>query len=110
MGGANGVTDIVAAKGKRRGTSKRALAGLAALGAIGIAGLVAGWGASPVETVAMTPADVVALRFPADWNDDDTAPAAARAMPAIPSGSYALASAGERDAALLFNPHPSFPQ
>jgi hypothetical protein len=104
--------DIVAlAKGTRRGTSKRGLAGLAALGVIGIAGLVAGWGASPAEPVAMTPADVVALRFPADWNDDDdisTTPAAT--LPAIPTGSYALASAGERDAALLFNPRPSFPQ
>jgi hypothetical protein len=99
--------DIVAiAKGTRRGTSKRGLAGLAALGVVGIAGLVAGWGASPAEPVAMTPADVVALRFPADWNDDDTA----ATLPAIPSGSYALASAGERDAALLFNPRPSFPQ
>ena len=107
MRGANGVMDIVAiAKGTRRGTSKRALAGLAALGVVGIAGLVAGWGASPAEPVAMTPADVVALRFPADWNDDDTA----ATLPAIPSGSYALASAGERDAALLFNPRPSFPQ
>ena len=99
--------DIVAlAKGTRRGTSKRGLAGFAALGVIGIAGLVAGWGASPAEPVAMAPADVVALRFPADWNDDDTA----ATLPAIPSGSYALASAGERDAALLFNPRPSFPQ
>jgi len=99
--------DIVAiAKGTRRGTSKRGLAGFAALGVVGIAGLVAGWGASPAEPVAMAPADVVALRFPADWNDDDTA----ATLPAIPSGSYALASAGERDAALLFNPRPSFPQ
>ena len=96
---------VTVAKGKRRG-SKRGLAGLAALGVIGIAGLVAGWGASPAEPVAMAPADVVALRFPADWNDDDTA----ATLPAIPSGSYALASAGERDAALLFNPRPSFPQ
>jgi hypothetical protein len=103
--------DIVAlAKGTRRGTSKRGLAGLAALGVIGIAGLVAGWGASPVEPVAMTPADVVALRFPADWNDDDISTTPAATLPAIPSGSYALASAGERDAALLFNPRPSFPQ
>jgi hypothetical protein len=104
--------DIVAvAKGTRRRTSKRALAGLAALGVIGIAGLVAGWGASPVEPIALAPADVVALRFPADWNDDDdTATTPAATLPAIPSGSYALASAGERDAALLFSPRPSFPQ
>ena len=107
MRGANGVVDIVAiAKGTRRGTSRRVLAGLAALGVVGIAGLVAGWGASPDEPIAMTPADIVALRFPADWNDDDTA----ATLPAIPSGSYALASAGQREAALLFNPYPSFPQ
>ena len=42
---------VAVAKGTRRGMSKHALAGLAALGVIAIAGLVAGWGASPAETV-----------------------------------------------------------
>jgi len=69
---------------------------------------VAGWGASPAETVAMSPADVVALRFPPDWNDDDTDTTAA--VPAMPAGAYALASAGERETSLLFDPRPSFPQ
>ena len=99
------------ARGKRRGTSKHALAGLATLGVIAIGSLVAGWGASPAETVAMSPADVVALRFPPDWNDDDTDTTAAMpAVPAMPAGAYALASAGERETSLLFDPRPSFPQ
>ena len=109
MGGANGVMEIVAiAKGTRRGMSKHALAGLATLGVIAIGGLVAGWGASPAETVAMSPADVVALRFPPDWNDDAADTTAA--VPAMPAGAYALASAGERETSLLFDPRPSFPQ
>src|SRR5712671_2509406 len=86
--------DIVAnAKGTRRGTSKRGLAGLAALGVIGIAGLVAGWGASPVEPIALAPADVVALRFPADWNDDDDTAATLPAIPSAAMRSRAPASA-----------------
>jgi hypothetical protein len=89
--------------------SKHALAGLATLGVIAIGGLVAGWGASPAETVELSPADVVALRFPPDWNDDDT-DATAAALPAMPSGAYALASAGDVETSLLFNPRPSFPQ
>jgi hypothetical protein len=89
--------------------SKHALAGLATLGVIAIGGLVAGWGASPAETIEMTPADVVALRFPPDWNDDD-ADTTAATLPAIPSGAYALASAGDLETSLLFNPRPSFPQ
>jgi hypothetical protein len=110
MGGANGVMEIVAiAKGTRRGMSKLALAGLATLGVIAIGGLVAGWGASPAETVELSPADVVALRFPPDWNDDD-ADTTAATLPAIPSGAYALASAGDIETSLLFNPRPSFPQ
>jgi hypothetical protein len=110
MGVANGVMDIVAvAKGTRRGMSKHALAGLATLGVIAIGGLVAGWGASPAETVELTPADVVALRFPPDWNDDDT-DTTASTLPAITSGAYALASAGDIETSLLFNPRPSFLQ
>jgi hypothetical protein len=109
MARVNGVMDIVAvAKGTRRGMSKHALAGLATLGVIAIGGLVAGWGASPAETVELSPADVVALRFPPDWNDDTDTTAAT--LPAIPSGAYALASAGDIETSLLFNPRPSFPQ
>jgi hypothetical protein len=100
---------VAVAKGTRRGMSKHALAGLATLGVIAIGGLVAGWGASPAETVELSPADVVALRFPPDWNDDDT-DATASTLPAIPSGAYALASAGDIETSLLFNPRPSFPQ
>jgi hypothetical protein len=89
--------------------SKHALAGLATLGLIGIGSLVAGWGASPAETVAMSAADVVALRFPPDWNDDTDTDTTA-STPAMPAGAYALASAGELEASLMFDPRPSLPQ
>ncbi|HEY2134789.1 MAG TPA: hypothetical protein VGH49_02815 [Xanthobacteraceae bacterium] len=91
-------------KGLRRGTSKRVLAGLAVLGVIAISGLVAGWGASPAETSVMLPSDVVALRFPPDWSDDDTTGSAPAATPA----SYALASATDTqqlETKLLFSPY-----
>jgi hypothetical protein len=94
---------VAVAKGLRRGAGKRAFAGLAVFGVIAIAGLVAGWGASPVETVAMTASDVVALRFPPDWADDDT-------TATIPPATYALASADPAqplETKLLFSPRPS---
>jgi hypothetical protein len=101
------VVEIVAvAEGLRRGASKRAFAGLAVIGVIAIAGLVAGWGASPIETVVMTAADVVALRFPTDWTDDDTTASTP------PANTYGLASASADEpqaleTKLLFSPYPS---
>lgn len=101
--------DIVAVgKGMRRRARRHGLAGLAVLGAVVIAGVVAGWGVSPGGTVEISPADVVALRFPPDWNDDATADTTASA-PAAPSQSFALASAESRqvDANVLFSPRPT---
>ena len=47
----NGVRDIVGIrKGTHRGVRKRGLASLAVLGVAVIAGLLAAWGVSPVET------------------------------------------------------------
>jgi len=87
----------------RRRARGRGLAGLAVVGAVVIAGVVAGWGVSPGESVEISPSDVVALRFPSDWNDDATA----SAPPPAPAQSYALASAESRpvDADVLFTPH-----
>src|SRR5215469_16965994 len=89
----------------RRRARGRGLAGLAVVGAVVIGGVVAGWGVSPGESVEISPADVVGLRFPADWNDDATASAAP--APAASPASFALASAESRpiDADVLFTPH-----
>jgi len=85
----------------RRRARRHGLAGLAALGAVVIAGVVAGWGVTPVKSIEISPADVVALRFPADWSDDATGSA-----PAAAPGAYALASADSQpvDANVLFSP------
>jgi hypothetical protein len=105
----NGVRDIVGFwKGTRRGACKRGLAGLAALGIVVIAGLLAAWAVSPVETSGIAPADIVALRFPADWNgDQETTGATTGAAPAAAPATFTLASAsGTRlDTGLLFNPY-----
>ncbi len=88
----------------RRGARRHGLAGLAALGSIVVAGVVAGWGVTPVETREITPAEVVDLRFPTDWNDDTTGSA-----PAAPAARYDLASADAQpvDTAFLFSPRPT---
>ncbi len=100
------------AVGKGRTAGKRVLAGLAVIGIFVIAGLVAAWGVSPGEarriSRAMSPADVVALRFPADWTDGEVAATA-------PLATYALASAEQRpydgaiDSAMMFSPNPINP-
>ena len=94
-----------AKKGMRR-ARKRGLAGLAVLGITVVAGLVAAWGVSPVEPSAIAPADVVALRFPADWmNDEAAGTAQAEALaPAPAPTSFRLASADSR--VVLFGPQP----
>ena len=91
----------------RRGARKRGLASLAGLGIVVIAGLLAAWGVSPVETSEIAPAAIVALRFPADWmNSADTTGAAQAPAPA----SFQLASADTRlDATLLFSPYQTYP-
>jgi hypothetical protein len=86
------------------------------VGIVGITTVVAGWGVSPVEPREISPADVVALRFPADWSDETTgaAPAesaeatAAAETPAAPA-AFALASAESRpiEANILFSPQPT---
>jgi hypothetical protein len=113
------VKDIVAVRtGTDRATSKHGLAGLAVVGIVGITTVVAGWGVSPVEPHGIAPADVVALRFPAEWIDETTAsgsaadvtdasaaaetPAAQNQTPA----AFTLASAESRpiETNILFSP------
>ena len=102
----NGVHDIVAVgKGIDRTAGKRVLAGLAVLAIVSISGLLAAWGVSPPARHEISPADVVALRFPADYDEADTTDAA-------PSATYALASVAEArpyDSAILFNPNANWP-
>ena len=88
----------------RRTAGKRVLAGLAVLGIVLISGLLAAWGVTPGARRAISAADVVSLRFPADWNDEDRAGAA-------PTATFALASVSETrpyDNAILFNPNPTW--
>lgn len=94
--------------GLRRGAGKRGLAGLAVLGVVVTGGLLAAWGVSPVEPSELSPADVVSLRFPADWNDDETTGSA----PAATSATFALASVSdprELETSVLFSPYQTYP-
>jgi hypothetical protein len=95
--------------------SKRAFACLAVVGAGGIAGLVAGFSADPVQTSEPSPAEIVALRFPGGSTRIAAnrvalpAPAVVDFAPA-PAG-YVLASVGEGDpqaASLMFSPFPTY--
>jgi hypothetical protein len=68
---------------------------------------VAGWGVGPVAAARqISPADVVALRFPEDWMNPDETTGTAQAK--APTGSFMLASAGDTrlDAGMLFSPRP----
>src|ERR1700681_3181749 len=96
--------------------SKRILACLAVFGVGGSAGLLAGFSADPVQTSELSPAEIVALRFPGDSNRlasnhivRSAAPVGIESSPA-PAG-YVLASAWEGDpqaASLMFNPFPTY--
>ena len=92
----------------RRGARKRGLAGLAGLGIAVIAGLLAAWGVSPVETSEIAPSDIVALRFPADWMNAEATTGAAQAAPAPASFRLASASDTRIDTAMLFGPRQTF--
>jgi hypothetical protein len=106
-----------------RRASKRALAGLAVVGAGAIAGLVAGFSADPVQTSELSPAEIVALRFPGGSTRIaasqlallPAAPAAVVESAPAPTG-YVLASVGEGDpqaaslqvSSLMFSPFPTY--
>jgi hypothetical protein len=101
--------------------SKRALACLAVIGAGGIAGLVAGFSADPVQTSELSPAEIVAMRFPDGAsrmasNHIAVLPARTVVDPAPAPAGYVLASAGEEDpqtsslqaSSLMFSPFPTY--
>jgi hypothetical protein len=93
-----------------RHARKRGLAGLAVLGITVVTGLLAAWGVSPGESSQIAPADVVALRFPADWVTDETTGTAQADLPAAAPASFQLASAGDMrlDTGLMFSPRPTY--
>ncbi len=95
--------------GLSRRATRQALACLGVVCVGGIAGLLAGFGADPIGAPGLSPAEIVAMRFPA-------APAAAAvderddAGPAAQSSGFVLASADEREVtSLIFNPYPVYP-
>src|SRR5438445_11716179 len=99
-------------------TSKRAVGCLAVIGAGGIAGLLAGFSADPVQTSELSPAEIVALRFPGGASRIASnriyvppAPAAIDPSPGPVGAGYALASAGEeglQGSSLMFSPFPTY--
>jgi hypothetical protein len=98
-----------------RRASKRALACMAVVGAGAIAGVVAGFSSDPVQTSELSPAEIVALRFPggsARMAANHVAlPALAVVDSAPASTGYVLASVGEADpqaASLMFSPFPTY--
>jgi hypothetical protein len=98
-------------RGRSKRSSNRAWIGLAVVGLAGIGGLAAGLnaraglGSEPSPTVADMPAaDVVSLRFPADW----TELAAAEPMATREPAPRMLAYASADPTMALFNPNPTY--
>jgi hypothetical protein len=96
---------VAVGKGSDRTAGKRVLA---VLGIVLISGLLAAWGVSPGGAkLAISAADEIASRFPATWNERDIK----RAAPQPAAFTLASASASEAvpyDAAILFNPNPTW--
>ena len=98
--------------GVSRRASKRAFMCLAVFGVGGIAGLLAGFGADPSADASdaggLSPAEIVAMRFP------PATPAANDSAGGVTAPSepiaYVLASADDRElASLIFDPNPTYP-
>src|SRR5713101_3557687 len=92
-------------RGQSQRSSNRVWVGLAFLGVAGIGGLVAGMNArtvlsaEPSTVVAqMPPADVVNLRFPADWTE----------VPAAPETAPRVLAYASADSGILFSPNPTY--
>jgi hypothetical protein len=97
--------------------NKRVLACLAVFGAGGIAGLLAGFSEDPVQTSELSPAEIVALRFPGGWSRIVSptvlppGPAAIDAAPAGPAPAGFVLASVEEDAqasSLIFSPFPTY--
>jgi hypothetical protein len=93
--------------------TKRVLTYVAVIGVGGIAGLLAGFSADPGEPSELSPAEIVALRFPGDPSRiaAERVVAPPLTTTAAPTG-YVLASAEETDpqatASLLFSPFATY--
>lgn len=94
--------------------------GLALFGVGGIAGLTAGFGADPLDAPELSPAGIVAMRFPpaaassvdaqGDTQSDPPSDPRSEPMP-VEAAGYVLASADDQElASLIFNPNPVYPQ
>jgi hypothetical protein len=96
--------------------SKRVLACLAVFGVGGIGGLLAGFSVDPVQTSELSPAEIVALRFPGDSNRIASNQVARLPVSVAVDSSpgpagYVLASAGEENplaSSLMFSPLPTY--
>jgi hypothetical protein len=93
---------------------KRALACVAVVGVGSLAGLLAAFSADPVQGPDLSPAAIVAMRFPGGASRIVSNPVALSSVPAVidaspaPAG-YVLASAGDDDiSGLMFNPFPTY--
>jgi hypothetical protein len=89
---------------------------LAVFGVGGIAGLLAGFSADPVQTSEPSPAEIVALRFPGGSirpaSNHIALLAPAGIDPSAAPAGYVLASAGGTDpqtSSLMFSPFPTYP-
>jgi hypothetical protein len=98
-------------------SGRRALACLVVCGVGGIAGLLAGFSADPDQPSELSPAEVVALRFPGGMNQIAPTPISASSPTADApasrqaSAGYVLASAAEanpQDYGLMFSPFPTY--
>jgi hypothetical protein len=92
---------------------------LAVFGVGGIAGLVAGFSPDPVQTSELSPAEIVAMRFPGRPSRVAPSPVVTLPSPAATASSsastgYVLASAAESDPSdpqasdLIFSPFPTY--
>src|ERR1019366_6022982 len=94
--------------------SKRALACVAVIGVGSLGGLGTAFSADPVQTSELSPAAIVAMRFPGGASRIVSNPVAPSSVPAVVDASpapagYILASAREDDvSSLMFNPLPTY--
>src|SRR5439155_22527493 len=77
--------------------------GFVVFGVGGIVAMAAGWGANPAQSAELSPAQIVAMRFPAGWNAAPAKPAPA----AVRQASVQVAQAPVQVAS-IFSPYPTY--
>jgi hypothetical protein len=94
---------VASMQGRTAGVRQRAQAFVAVFGVGGIIAIAAGWGANPAQSAELSPAQIVAMRFPAGWATAPakTAPGAVRQTPAQ-QAPVQVASAS------IFSPYPTY--